>query len=176
MDAPQSGIGFRLMALMYRFRDYFRPRKGILKEAGIEPGFHVLDYGCGPGGYVAATAELVGDSGKVYALDIHPLAMKMVRDIASRDHFTNVETILSDCATGLPDATVNVILLYDTFHKLCEPDGVLAELHRVMKPDGVLSFSDHHMGDDDIVANVTGSGMFRLSRKGERTFLFVKNG
>jgi len=176
MDTPQSDIGFRLMALMYRFRDYFRPRIEILREACIRPGFHVLDYGCGPGGYVAAAAELVGNTGKVYALDIHPLAVRMVRGIASREPLANVETILSNCDTGLPDATVDVVLLYDTFHNLSEPDRVLAELHRVMKPDGTLSFSDHHMTEEDIVASVTGSGLFRLSRKGERTFLFAKNG
>lgn len=176
MDAPQPDLAFRFMALMYRFRDLIRPRMDILREVGIELGSCVLDYGCGPGGYVAAAAELVGNTGKVYALDIHPLAVSMVRGIASREHLANVETILSDCETGLPDTIVDVVLLYDTFHNLSEPDGILAELYRVMKPDGILSFSDHHMTDEDIVTSVTGSGLFRLSRKGERTFLFAKNG
>lgn len=57
----------------------------------------------------------------------------------------NVETIHSDCKTGLPDNSVDAVLLYDTFHDLSDPDGVLEELHRVLKPDGILSFSDHHM-------------------------------
>ncbi|MCK4241915.1 MAG: methyltransferase domain-containing protein, partial [Dehalococcoidia bacterium] len=61
------------MSLTYKFRDLRLPRMDILKEVGIEPGFHVLDYGCGPGSYTIPLAELVGESGKIYALDIHPL-------------------------------------------------------------------------------------------------------
>ncbi|MBW2037962.1 MAG: class I SAM-dependent methyltransferase [Deltaproteobacteria bacterium] len=174
MDKPESNLGFRLMALSYKLRDLFLSPMKVLKEVGIEPGFHVLDYGCGPGSYIVPLAELVGKSGKIYALDIHPLAIQMVRGIASRKQLTNVETILSDCKTGLPDSSVDVVLLYDTFHGLGDPDGVLAELHRVLKPDGVLSFSDHHLKEDEITSKVTDTGLFRLSRKGEKTYSFLK--
>ncbi|GAH29083.1 unnamed protein product, partial [marine sediment metagenome] len=47
-----------------------------------------------------ATAEFVGKSGKIYALDIHPLAIQMVQRIATKKQLTNVETICSDCKTG----------------------------------------------------------------------------
>jgi len=39
--------------------------------------YHVLDYGCGPGSYIKPLLELVGCSGKIFALDIHPLAIKL---------------------------------------------------------------------------------------------------
>jgi ubiquinone/menaquinone biosynthesis C-methylase UbiE len=174
MDKAESNLGFRLMALGYRFRDLRLPRLNILKEVGIKPGFQVLDYGCGPGSYIIPLAELVGESGKVYALDIHPLAIRKVQDIASKKQLANVETILSDCQTGLPDNSLDVVLLYDTFHHLSDPDGVLKELHRVLKPDGILSFSDHHMKENEIVSGVTNSGLFRLSGKGQRTYSFLK--
>ena len=48
MDKPMSSIGFKLMSLMFKVRDIFRPRLDLLKEAGIESGFCILDYGCGP--------------------------------------------------------------------------------------------------------------------------------
>jgi ubiquinone/menaquinone biosynthesis C-methylase UbiE len=174
MDKPASDFHFKVMAFIFKLRDFFSPRKNILKEAGIRPGFRVLDYGCGPGSYTTAAAELVGGSGKVYALDIHPLAIRMVRDIASKNKLTNVETILSDCKTGLPDNSVDVVLLYDTFHDLSDPNGVLQELHRVLKPDGLLSFSDHHMKQQEIISRVTGTGLFKLSGKGKRTYSFLK--
>ena len=79
MDKPESNRGFKVMSFCYKFRDLFLPRMNILKEAEIQRGFHVLDYGCGPGGYVIPLAELVGTSGKIYALDIHPLAIEMVQ-------------------------------------------------------------------------------------------------
>jgi ubiquinone/menaquinone biosynthesis C-methylase UbiE len=174
MDKAESNLGFRLMAFGYKFRDLRLPRRDILKEVGIRPGFRVLDYGCGPGSYISPLAELVGESGKVYALDIHPLAIRKVKDIASKKKLANVETILSDCQTGLPDNSLDVVLLYDIFHHLRDRDKVLKELHRVLKPDGVLSFSDHHMEEDEIVYAVTNSGFFSLSRKGQRTYSFIR--
>ncbi|UCG83510.1 MAG: class I SAM-dependent methyltransferase [Dehalococcoidia bacterium] len=151
-----------------------RPRKDILMEAGLKPGFQVLDYGCGPGSYTVIAAELVGANGKVYALDIHPLAIKKVRELASRKRLENIETILSGCATGLEYNSVDVVLLYDVFHDLGNPEAVMLEIHRVLRPDGLVSFSDHHMDDGEIVSEVTKTGLFKLSTKGNKTHSFAK--
>jgi ubiquinone/menaquinone biosynthesis C-methylase UbiE len=174
MDKPMSDFDFKFMSVGYKFRDFFRPRINILEEVGIKPGFHVLDYGCGPGGYIIPLVKLVGESGRVYALDIHPLAVQRVKDIALKKRLTNVETILSDGQTGLPDKSLDAVLLYDAFHHLSDPDTVLKELSRVLKPAGILSLSDHHMKEDEIVAAVANSGLFKLSRKGQRTYTFSK--
>jgi len=169
-----SNTGFKAMALTFKIRDFLRPRKDVVKEVGIREGFHVLDYGCGPGSYVKAVAELVGKSGKIYALDINLLAIQTVKKMAEKNRLTNVETILSSCKTRLPDDSLDVVLLYDTFHDLTDPDEVLEELHRVLKPHGVLSFSDHHMKENDIVSEVTNKGLFKLLKKGVETHSFVK--
>jgi len=174
LHKPESNFHFQVMAFIYKFRDLLLPRKSIIKELGIQPGFHVLDFGCGPGSYLIPLAESVGKTGKIYALDGHPLAIQMVLNIASRKRLTNVQTILSDCRTGLPDNSMDVVLLYDTFHDLSEPDGVLRELHRVLKANGILSFNDHHMKENEIMSRVTKGGLFRLSKKGKRTFIFLK--
>ena len=169
-----TNFNFKFMAFSYKFRDLRLHRMDILKEVGIKQGFYVLDYGCGPGSYIVPLAELVGKSGKIYALDIHPLAIQKVQDIASKKQLANVGTILSDCKTGLLDNSLDVVLLYDTFHALSAPGGILEELHRVLKADGALSFSDHHMKEYEIVSGVTNGRLFRLSRKGERTYTFSK--
>lgn len=174
MGKPQSNFDFKVMSLMFKFRDFLLPRINILKEVGIKEGFHVLDYGCGPGSYLVPLAELVGKSGHIYALDINPLAIQKVVRIASKKQLKNVETTLSDCKTGLQDSSIDVILLYDVFHALSDPNGVLRELHRVLKPDGVLSFSDHHMKENEIVSKMTNSGLFGLVRRGKRTYRFSK--
>jgi len=176
VDNPKSGVGFKLMTLTFRVRDFFRPRMDLLKEAGIETGCCVLDYGCGPGSYIAPLAQLVGASGEIYALDIHPLAVKEVQKTAARKAITNVKTIESDCKTGLRDNHVDVGLLYDTFHDLSQPDDVLRELHRVLKSGGTLSFSDHHMNEKDILTRVTNTGLFKLLTKGKKTYSFSKVG
>lgn len=174
MDKPMSNFDFQFMSVGYKFRDFFLPRLNILREVGIKTGFNVLDFGCGPGSYIIPLVKLVGESGKIYALDIHPLAIQKVKYIASKKRLTNVETILSDCQTGLPDNSLDAVLLYDAFHHLSDPDVVLKELHRILKPDGILSFGDHHMKEEEIVAGAINDRLFRLLRKGQRTYTFLK--
>jgi len=174
LDEVASNFGFRLMSLSYKFRDLLIPRRKVLKEVGIKPGFAILDYGCGPGGYINTAAALVGESGKIYALDIRSLAVQMVQSIIAKEQLTNVETICSDCKTGLPDTSIDVVLLYDTFHILGDPNGVLGELYRVLKPSGILSFNDHHMEEEEIISKITDRGLFRLRNRGKMTYSFVK--
>lgn len=171
---PKSNLDFRLMSFTYKFRDFLLPRMNILKEVGIEAGFHVLDFGCGSGSYIMPLAELVGKSGKIYALDIHSLAIQSVQTLASRKRLENVQAVLSDCKTGLPTNSVDVVLLYDALHHLNGPNEVLAELHRVLRPKGILSVTDHHMKQDEIVSRVTSRGLFKLSAKGKRTYSFSR--
>lgn len=54
----------------------------ILKEVDTKPGHAVLDYGCGSGSYIVPLAELVGKEGAIYALDINPAAIQIVKKIA----------------------------------------------------------------------------------------------
>ncbi len=171
---PKSYLDFKIMSLTYKFRDLRLSRMDILKEVGIRTGFHVLDYGCGPGSYIVPLAKLVGESGKIYAIDFHPLAIQAVQSIAARKRLANVQTILSDCETGLQLSSVDVVLLYDILHDLDDVNGVFKELHRVLKPKGILSVSDHHMKQDEIVSKVTSGGWFRLSTKGRRTRSFSR--
>ena len=174
MDKLVSNFNFRFMSFGHRFRDLFLPRKNILDEVGIKAGAYVLDYGCGPGSYSVIAAQLVRATGKVYALDIHPIATQRVQKAATKKRLTNVEAIRSDCETGLKNSSVDVVLLYDVFHSLSDSNAVLKELHRVLKPGGILSFTDHHMNENEIVSSVTNSGLFKLLRKGKITHSFSK--
>ncbi len=174
MNRLISNLNFKFMPLSFKLRDFFLPPRDVLDETGIEKGFYVVDYGCGPGSYAVDTAELVGRSEKVFALDVNPLAVTRVQNIATRVKLENVEVIRSDRDTGLPDNSIDVVLLYDTFHDLNDPEGVLKEIHRVLKPDKILSFSDHHMKENEIISKAEKEGLFKLYRKGKKTYSFVK--
>lgn len=175
MDKPMRNAHFALMRLGFGFRDLLFPPKSKLIELGIiGTGNHILDYGCGTGSYSIAAARLVGNSGRVYALDLQPLAIQRLEKFASKKRLKNVKTIHSDCATGLENDTIHVILLFDTFHDLNDPDGVLEELHRVLKLKGILCVNDHHMKEDQILTKITRKHLFALSRKHKKSYLFSK--
>jgi ubiquinone/menaquinone biosynthesis C-methylase UbiE len=65
-------------------------------------------------------------------------------------------------------------LLYDVFHDLADKQAVLSEIYRVLKQDGLLSFSDHHLKEPDILTRVAEGKLFRLVKKSEYTYSFVK--
>ena len=176
MDHPVPDSHFRFMALWYRVRDLLAPRTHVLSEVGIQPGFRVIDFGCGPGSYIAPLSRLVGPEGRIYAVDFHPLAIRSVRRIIAKQHLENVEIIQSNGATGLPDSSVDAVLLYNTFHDLTEPERILEELARVLKPEGVLSVIDGYISEGAVLSGITGGQRFHLQRKGKKMFIFSKNG
>jgi ubiquinone/menaquinone biosynthesis C-methylase UbiE len=175
MNARMADFTFELMANVgLPIRNIFLPPQRLLQKVEIRPGARVLDFGCGPGAFTFLLAERAGKDGVVYALDIHPLALRKIERTARAGKYANVRTILSDCATGLPDGELDRIILFDVFHLLANPQAALAELHRVLKPEGILYFSDHHMKDEEILVRVTQSGLFRLRKRGEMVSSFSK--
>jgi ubiquinone/menaquinone biosynthesis C-methylase UbiE len=162
------------MAFFFKIRDFIKPRLDVVKEIGLKEGFRVLDYGCGPGSYILPVANLIGNSGKIYALDINPATIEMVKELAAKKQLSNVEVILSDPDTGLLNESVDMVLVYDVFHDLKNRDAVLEELHRVLKPAGGLSLSDHHLKEEEIISAITNGCLFKLLHRGKRTYSFGK--
>ncbi|MCE7743286.1 MAG: class I SAM-dependent methyltransferase [Candidatus Heimdallarchaeota archaeon] len=150
------------------------PPQKILNEIEIKPSFFLLDYGCGPGSFSLAAAEIVGKTGKVFALDIHPLAIKKVKKKSSQQGYSNIEIIHSDCETGLGDNTIDVALLFDIIHMLSEPEKILQEIHRILKPKGRLSLTIHRPDRKKAIRKVEQTDLFQFSFKGKHTYNFFK--
>jgi ubiquinone/menaquinone biosynthesis C-methylase UbiE len=174
MQAPMSSTSFRMMSMMLGIRNVFlRPRK-VLRDACLSSGDRVLDFGSGPGDYALAAAELVGPGGKVYALDIHPMAATRIVQRARALGLENVVPITSSCQTDLEDESIDVVLLYYTLHLVEEKEAVLKELHRVLKPGGRLSFATRLESRARVLQRITGGRLFALVRREKETYAFIK--
>lgn len=159
------GLMFSGMALFFRIRDLLKPPRRVLQPIGLKPGMTVVDYGCGPGSYTLAAAAIVGPAGKVYGVDIHPLAVAAVRKKAARRGLTQVEAVQVDgYNTGIPARSVDCVLLMDMIHMVPERAALLAEVQRVLKPKGVAYIQVHHASPDAIRADVTCGGLFTVTR------------
>ncbi len=108
----------------------------------IQEGQTFLDYGCGTGDFTIPAAKKVSEKGKVYALDYFPRQLKIVTERSAKVGLTNIETILSDKKTGLPDESVDVIWMCDVLHEIKQKKPVLEELYRVLKREGFLAIYD----------------------------------
>ncbi|MDG6256845.1 MAG: class I SAM-dependent methyltransferase [Methanomicrobiaceae archaeon] len=118
----------------------------MLTPMGIEEGMAVVDYGCGPGSYLKAASELVSERGRVYAVDIHTLAISSVARRTTKYGLTNVIPVLAEeYHSGLPDGTADLVYALDMVHQVDDPRAFLAELRRIAKPDGTLVIDDGHL-------------------------------
>jgi len=170
----QGRLSFQMMSLEFRIRDLIRPPIAILKEAGLRPGMTVLDFGCGPGGFSLAAARLVGPEGRVYALDLHPLAIRSIERAAAKKRVHNLIAVAG--APGrFADHCFDAVLLYDVLHDLPDPDAVLREMFRILKPAGFLSVRDHHLEAPKILGIITVGGLFRPAERGRRTLQFQRH-
>ena len=136
---------FRRMAFEMKVGDFILPFRisKFVKKFGIEAGMTVVDYGCGPCRYAVKFAELVGKDGKVYAVDIHELAIEAVRKKIAKHNIDNIEPVLIEgYNSALPDNVADVVCALDMFCMIMEPTEFLAELKRITKNDGTLIIDD----------------------------------
>ncbi|MFW9900725.1 MAG: class I SAM-dependent methyltransferase [Candidatus Thorarchaeota archaeon] len=169
-----SESNFRFMIKHFQNRDKKYPPPKKIEKTSITKGSIVLDYGCGPGSYTIAAAKVVGNTGKVFAADIHPLAIEEVERRAREEGIKNIKTILTDRNTNLEDNSIDNILLLDIYHDLSNPMSILKELHRVLKKDGFLSVDDHHFNEDEIRDKITSSKLFEFFERKEELLNFKK--
>ena len=162
------------MASYLRFRERFRKPEEFLRNIGINEGEIILDHGCGIGSYAIPAARLVGPTGRVYALDVHPIAVERTKKRARKEKLENIETILSDCKNGLPDEHVDVAMLIDVFTWIKDKQALLEEFHRVMKPGARLVFLIDHASPDGCKAIVKQSELFEFVSQDDNVLTYRK--
>jgi len=157
---------FRLMAFIFWIVDIFYPFEKHISGFGIKEGFTVVDYGCGPGRYIKGVSVLVGEMGKVYAVDIHELAIKSVRKRIDKYNLKNVEPVLaSGYSCNINDEVADVIYVMDTFHMIKDPVQFLKELHRIAKKDGLLVIDDGHQLRIETKTKIAASKLWNISQE-----------
>ena len=149
-----------------QFREWLRENAfEVLGKVGVRRGQTVLDYGCGSGTFTIPCARIVGEEGRVYALDIRPHALERVREKAKNEGVGNIETILPDrskLTSSLKDESVDAILVYDVIHEIEDTQGLLEELHRVLRPGGFLSIFPMHVGTEKMLEIMNECDLFCL--------------
>ena len=133
------------MRLSWKLIDVFYDPAGILEGFGIMAGWTVIDYGCGPGRYLKKASALVGPEGKVYAVDIHDVAINCSRAIVEKNELHNVKVVKArEYFVPIPEDTADLIYVLDVFHMVKDAGQFLEELHRLVKPGGRLILEDGH--------------------------------
>ncbi|MBL8726923.1 MAG: class I SAM-dependent methyltransferase [Planctomycetes bacterium] len=165
-------------AMVRRFeaesREIFARRAAIARAVGLREGMAVADIGAGTGVFVDFFARDVGATGRVFAVEIAPKFVDLLRERAATRGQTQVEVVLcSDRDVGLAAGSVDVVFTCDTYHHFEYPRSTLASIHRALRDGGelvVVDFEripgvsrpwilDHvRCGKDQVVVEVLGAG------------------
>jgi ubiquinone/menaquinone biosynthesis C-methylase UbiE len=122
-----------------------------LDALGLKPGMVVGDVGAGSGYMSLKMAKRVGPSGKVYAEDVQPEMLRLLRQNATKAKVTNVETILgNETDPKLPAGQLDLILLVDVYHEFSQPQKMLQRMREALKPDGRLVLLEYRKEDPTI--------------------------
>jgi ubiquinone/menaquinone biosynthesis C-methylase UbiE len=116
----------------------------VLDSIGLKKGDIVLDAGAGYGYFSFAAAEVVGEQGKVYAVDAVDDVIAALKTQARNSGISNVVPIRADLGVRIPldDASVDVCLMANVLHDLIEGgegESALAEVARVLRPLGTFA-------------------------------------
>ena len=114
------------------------PSKAIT-ALNIREGQVIADIGAGSGYYSALLSRAVGATGRVYATDIQPEMLTLLKQRIDRDALANVQLVLgTETETRLPDNSIDLALMVDVYHELAQPQAFLKSVRRALKKDGRL--------------------------------------
>jgi len=122
-----------------------------LDRVGIQPGMIVADVGAGSGYFTTRLAKRVGPSGKVFAVDVQPEMLTILRDRLGKQKLTNVEPVLgSESDPKLPKDALDLILLVDVYHEFSQPQKMLRRMRTALKNSGRLVLLEYRKEDPHI--------------------------
>lgn len=123
----------------------------LLPLLNLKGGEVVADIGAGSGFYSFKLAPLVGEKGKIYAVDIQKEMLAIIRARSKELKVANVKPILGTIKDPkLPADSVDVMLLVDVYHEFDHPYEMTAAMVKALKPGGRLVLVEFRMEDEDV--------------------------
>jgi ubiquinone/menaquinone biosynthesis C-methylase UbiE len=163
-------------------RDEYQKPHEVLMALDLKPGETVADIGSGSGYFTLRFAAHVGDTGRVYAVDIDPEMIRHLNRRLREAGVRNVQTILAEPDDPLlPDASVDRFVVVDTWHHIQKQVEYLALMRKMLRPGGQVVMIDFQKRElpfgpplemkiarEDLIRQMEASG-FHLAK--EHTFL-----
>ncbi|MEC7799856.1 MAG: class I SAM-dependent methyltransferase [Verrucomicrobiota bacterium] len=122
----------------------------LIKGLNLKPTDSVADIGAGSGYFSFRMAKLV-PQGKVYAVDISPQMIGIVRSKMAKEQVSNVVPVQSTITqTKLSPNSVDAALIVDAYHEFSHPLEMATSILRSLKPGGKLILIEYRMEDPSV--------------------------
>jgi ubiquinone/menaquinone biosynthesis C-methylase UbiE len=117
------------------------PPDEVLNHLEIEPGMTVADIGAGTGYFALPIADRVAARGRVHAVDMQPEMLALLEQ--KMPPGTPIDLVRGTAeATGLPDATQDLVFCANVWHEIDDRNAALAEMARVLRSEGRVAIVD----------------------------------
>jgi SAM-dependent methyltransferase len=147
-------------------RDRWQRPSDVIAALALKPGSRVVDLGCGSGYFTLKLSPRVHPGGRVFAEDIRwlPLAFLWVRTILKGDHNVRIiHGVVSDPRLP-PRASVNAVLIVNTYHELANPQPILARVNSALVSGGRVVVVDREPEPQNIGVTELGGHEIAPSR------------
>jgi ubiquinone/menaquinone biosynthesis C-methylase UbiE len=113
----------------------------VLSTIGLKKGDTFLDAGCGDGYMSLAASKIVGDEGKVYAVDVWEESINAFKEKIESDNIKNIEASVANITQKIPvdDESIDILYIGNVLHGFVENnevESVMREIQRVIKQGG----------------------------------------
>jgi ubiquinone/menaquinone biosynthesis C-methylase UbiE len=124
-------------------REIYDRRHEIANVTGLSPGMVVADVGAGTGLFTRLFAPMVGNEGRVIAVDISRGFIENILRTSRQQGLVNVEGVVNTAAdVSLPAASVDLVFVCDSYHHFEYPQRMLESIYEALRPGGELVVID----------------------------------
>ncbi|RJX16326.1 methyltransferase domain-containing protein [Candidatus Bathyarchaeota archaeon] len=119
----------------------------IIEAIALKPGQNVADIGSGGGYFSLRFAKIVGEEGRVYAVDTKPGFLEYVKNSAKEKGLNNITpTLVAGDKLDLPEKSLNLIFMRNVTHHMPNRVEYFKSLKRFLKPDGRIAIIEYKKG------------------------------
>jgi len=112
-------------------------RPEVILAPYLRPGMAAMDFGCGMGFFSIPIARIVGDDGRVIAVDLQQKMLDVLRKRATKAGVTKrIVTVRCEPDSTGVDESVDFALAFYSVHEAPDAGRVIAEIHRLLRPQG----------------------------------------
>ena len=167
-------------------REQWNKPEQIMDALKIADGSRVAEIGAGGGWFTVRLAHRVNQNGVVYAEDVQPEMIEVIRRRVQRENLTNVRTVLGTTKDSRLPHGLDAILINGAYHEMENPVAVLKDAAESLKPQGRIGITEYSPGaggpgpepeqrvdQDTVIKGATAAGLHVISRETVPPFMFM---